>query len=146
MALNKTHDLRAGWRVVAGIAALAALSFSSLSCSDEHDGDLHEEEGVATGAVCPSGSTLTYDDFARPFMTSYCTRCHSSTLSGAARNGAPAGHDFDTEAGILAVADHVDGLAAAGPNAVNTAMPPDGAKPTEAERRQLGEWLACVTK
>jgi uncharacterized membrane protein len=146
MAL-KTHEFRTGRRVVASIAALAALSLPVLSCSDDHaDDHEHGEEGVATGAVCPSGSTLTYDGFARPFMTAYCTRCHSSTLSGAARNGAPAGHDFDTEAGILAVADHVDGLAAGGPNAVNTAMPPDGAKPTEAERRQLGEWLACASK
>ena len=32
--------------------------------------------------------------------------------------------------------------AAAGPKAVNTYMP-DGASVDEAERRKLGEWLAC---
>ena len=35
--------------------------------------------------------------------------------------------------------------AAAGPDAVNTLMPPDGDKPTEEQRRQLGQWLACAT-
>jgi hypothetical protein len=38
--------------------------------------------------------------------------------------------------------DVIDRSAAAGPNAVNTYMP-DGASVPEAERRQLGEWLAC---
>jgi uncharacterized membrane protein len=105
-----------------------------------------EEEGTPTGSTCPSGSTLTYDNFAKPFAEKYCTRCHSSTLMGDARHDAPLGHDFDSEAGILLVAEHVDEHAAAGPNAVNTLMPPDGAKPTEAERWQLGEWLACNDK
>lgn len=96
-----------------------------------------------TESVCPPGSTLTYANFAQPFMESYCTGCHSSTLTGSARMGAPAFHDFDTEGGILAVADHVDEYAAAGPASVNTIMPPSGDLPTEEERRQLGEWLAC---
>jgi hypothetical protein len=97
-----------------------------------------------TGAVCPPGSTLTYENFARPFMEAYCTRCHSSELRGEDRHGAPVFHDFDTEIGILNVGGHVDEEAAAGPNAVNTFMPEDDPKPTEAERFQLGEWLACA--
>ena len=103
-------------------------------------------EPEPTGATCPPGSTLTYENFAAPFMTAYCTRCHSSTLFGADRNGAPIFHDFDSETGILNVANHVDEEAAAGPNAVNELMPPDGAKPTDAERFQLGEYLACRTQ
>jgi uncharacterized membrane protein len=99
--------------------------------------------GEPTGATCPPGSTLTYDNFGRAFMTKYCTRCHSSQLAGDARQDAPEGHDFDTREGVVAVQDHVDQMAAAGPDAVNTDMPPDGAAPSEAERYQLGEWLAC---
>ena len=102
-----------------------------------------DPEPTPTGAACPPGSPLTYDNFARPFMEAYCTRCHASTLSGEARMGAPLFHDFDTESGILDVGDHIDEEAAAGPNAVNELMPPDGARPTEMERFQLGEWLAC---
>jgi uncharacterized membrane protein len=78
-------------------------------------------------------------------MDNYCTRCHSSTLTGAARNGAPIGHDFDTFDGVLKVAEHIDEYAAAGPAAVNTLMPPSNPTPSEAERHQLGEWLACET-
>ena len=97
-----------------------------------------------TGALCPPGSTLTYQNFGKPFMEEYCTRCHSSTLVGDARHGAPVFHDFDTLVGILNVGSHVDEEAAAGPDAINTLMPDDNeAAPTEAERFQLGEWLAC---
>ncbi len=39
--------------------------------------------------------------------------------------------------------DDIDTIAAAGPDAVNTEMPPDTPAPTEEERRKLGEWLAC---
>ena len=76
-------------------------------------------------------------------MTSYCVRCHGSTVMGTARNGAPADHNFDDLALIKRFAAHIDDLAAAGPTKVNTMMPPDGAAPSVDERRKLGEWLAC---
>lgn len=102
-----------------------------------------DPDPAPTGSTCPPGSSLTYDDFAAPFMEAYCTRCHDSDLHGADRHGAPLFHDFDSLTGILAVANHVDERAAAGPDATNRNMPPDGDKPTDAERFQLGEWLAC---
>ncbi len=104
-----------------------------------------EEEvlGPRTGATCPPGSTLTYANFGEQFMGSYCTRCHSSTLTGAARMGATAFHDFDSIAGIRAVANHIDETAGAGPDAVNESMPPSNPKPTMAERQMLAEWIAC---
>jgi uncharacterized membrane protein len=77
------------------------------------------------------------------FMTSYCTSCHSSTLSGVERHGAPDGHDFDTLDGVLLVAEHIDEYAAFGPDANNQEMPPSGPSPTDAEREMLGAWLAC---
>ena len=102
--------------------------------------------GPPTGATCPTPSTLTYANFGEPFMTSYCIGCHSSTLMGAQRHGAPLLHDFDTQAGILPFIAHIDETTASGPDATNTAMPPDGTTPTTptlAERQMLGEWLAC---
>ena len=46
--------------------------------------------GPPTGATCPpDGTTLTYDSFGAPFMATYCTRCHATTLRGADRQGAP---------------------------------------------------------
>ena len=120
-------------------AALSAATLLSLALVACHD----HGHGHPSGSTCPPGNTLTYDNFARPFMESFCTRCHASTLSGPERQGAPLFHDFDSEAGILNVGNHVDQYAAAGPNAINTLMPPDGAQPTEEQRRQLGQWLAC---
>jgi len=106
-------------------------------------GDDAPVAGVATESVCPTVSPPTYDSFGKQFMTAYCVKCHSSEKVGAARNGAPEFHDFDTLEGILLVAEHVDEYAAAGPAGVNTLMPKINPKPSEAERRKLGEWLAC---
>jgi len=102
-----------------------------------------EEEGTPSGAVCPEDSSLTWDNFARPFMDSYCTRCHSTTLTGASRQGAPNDHNFDSAEQVRQELDHTDEQAAAGPDSVNVLMPIGGPKPTEEERRKLGEWLAC---
>src|SRR5690349_4486206 len=82
------------------------------------EGD-EEVLGPPTGTVCPPTSTLTYANFGQQFMTQYCTRCHSSTLTGAARMGATEAHDFDTQLGIKQVGDHVDEAAGAGPDATN---------------------------
>ena len=122
--------------------ALVSLVFAvAPACSsDEHE---DEDEGTATQSTCPPSSPLTYESFGQGFMEAYCTRCHSAAKTGSARQGAPEGHDFDTLAGILVVAEHIDEHAAAGPAATNTEMPPTDPKPTEQERRELGEWLAC---
>ena len=102
-----------------------------------------------TGTVCavPDPGTLTYDNFGK---------CHASTLPRSKRNGAPLYHDFDSLLGILEVPDHIDQQAGSGPNADNNFMPghrcptaPGGtlqqncAQPTEEERQQLAEWIAC---
>jgi hypothetical protein len=122
---------------VSYVRALSCLALLG-ACSSQM------ESGGKTGSTCPSDSTLTYDSFAHGFMDRYCVRCHSSTLSGSARNGAPSDHDFDTLEGLHATEpEHIDEQAAAGPDRVNTAMPTDDPRPTEAERRELGEWLAC---
>jgi uncharacterized membrane protein len=78
-------------------------------------------------------------------MARYCVQCHSSQLPSGARNGAPLDHDFDSLAGIRATPRaHLEEVAAAGPEAVNRQMPPPGyPEPTDRERKQLGEWLAC---
>lgn len=86
----------------------------------------------STGSVCPPDSTLTYASFGRPFFQTYCNGCHN----GRAR---PL---LTTQDNIQAYADSIDGVAAAGPDAVNTKMPQDQAVPL-AERQKLGEWLAC---
>lgn len=100
--------------------------------------------GPPTESVCPpGGTTLTYENFGKGFMTHYCTKCHSDELMGADRMGAPSFHDFNTLFGIKAVSDHIDETTAAGPAAVNDGMPQSEPFPTLEERKQLGEWIAC---
>lgn len=90
--------------------------------------------GDATGSTCPTTQTLTYANFGQAFMQQHCLACHSAT--------GPESPKFDTVAQIRAAAGDIDRSAAAGPNTVNTFMP-DGSSVDEAERRKLGEWLAC---
>ncbi|HEY3254169.1 MAG TPA: cytochrome c [Polyangiaceae bacterium] len=90
--------------------------------------------GDATGSTCPTDSTLTYASFGEPFFSKYCLSCH--------RAGGPQSPTLGTLDQIRANKDVIDRSAAAGPKAVNTYMP-DGSSVPEAERRQLGEWLAC---
>jgi hypothetical protein len=113
--------------------------------STDEGGDSSTDEGggMATGATCPSDNAPTYETFGEGFMASYCTRCHSSELEGDARNGAPLDHDFDSLVGVVSVAEHIDQYAAAGPDALNTEMPPNGDTPSQEEREMLGQWLAC---
>ncbi len=102
-----------------------------------------EEESTPSGATCPEDSPLTWDTFGKTFMTSYCTRCHSTMLTGSARQGAPNDHNFDSVELVREEIEHTDEQPAAGRDPVNTLMPPGAPTPTEAGRRQLGEWLAC---
>jgi uncharacterized membrane protein len=102
-----------------------------------------EAGGTVSGADC--NPELTYASFGRSFLQEYCTECHSGMLEAAARHGAPSDHNFDTLAAVQANhPEHMDQVAAAGPDGINTAMPPKGyPQPSEAERTQLGQWLAC---
>jgi uncharacterized membrane protein len=121
------------------IAAILLVATAAPGC-DSHDHD----HGTPTNATCPTPSSLTYANFGMAFFGTYCQGCHASTVTGAARNGAPTDHSFDTVEQIRAQSEHIDGLAAAGPAATNTAMPPSAPVPSMAERLQLGEWLACT--
>ena len=111
-----------------------------------------------TETVCPDPdpNTLTYENFGQAFMTSYCTHCHASALPRSQRNGAPLFHDYDSLRGVLAIPDHIDAYAGSGPAAQNSVMPPDRCpttpggpldrdcpKPSQAERTQLSQWIAC---
>lgn len=117
----RTHPLRAALVVV---LALAGCEFGS-------------------GAACPPESTLTYENFGRGFMESYCLRCHSRVLTGTGRRGAPVGMDFDTLERVRSYSFDIDAAAGASVAVENTQMPPDTPRPTAEERRRLGEWLAC---
>lgn len=90
--------------------------------------------GDSSGSTCPSDSTLTYESFGQNFIQTYCLACHA--------DGGKESPALSTLAEVQAHRDEIDRAAAAGPNGVNTYMP-EGAAVPEAERRKLGEWLAC---
>ena len=125
------------------ILAFFAASALAGACGSDGGGGGSEPEGKPTGATCPTTQTLTYDNFGQAFMKSYCLRCHSKDVAGADRLGAPEDHNFDTVEEIRPLAEHIDGLAGAGPDAINTAMPEGDPSPSEEDRRKLAEWLAC---
>jgi len=64
-------------------------------------------------------------------MGQWCRSCHTSSLTGADRNGAPADINFDTEAEVMALADIVVSQAANVP----------GGGPSDADLRLLSAWL-----
>ena len=90
--------------------------------------------GDATGSTCTPDSTLTSQSFGQAFMQSQCLSCHGP-------NG-PESPSLSSLEQVQSNLSNIDRAAAAGPNGVNTFMP-EGGSVTEAERRQLGEWLAC---
>ena len=78
----------------------------------------------------------TWANYAQGFFAMYCTRCHSSTLSGDARNGAPVGYDWDVESAVRARLDFI--RTAVG---VGNFMPPSDPKPSCDERRRIVRWI-----
>ena len=51
--------------------------------------------------LCADETEVTWDNFAKPFFTDWCTACHSTLQTGEDRRGAPVGVNFDTYAGVL---------------------------------------------
>lgn len=104
------------------------------------------EGGADTGSTCPPGGAAapTYATFGQAFFANYCTECHSASSPN--RHGAPSDQNYDSEADIVAHATDIELQAAAGPLAINTSMPEGGrgGKPSDDERKQLGEYLACL--
>jgi hypothetical protein len=119
--------------------ALLAAVWLAVACEAAPD-----DPRTTLMGQCPPDRP-TWETFGEVFMTSYCTRCHTSSLSGSARRGAPSDHNFDTAASVRTETRHVHADAGAGPDYVNTKMPPDGLAPSADERRRLTEWLLCGT-
>jgi len=85
-------------------------------------------DGVAGGDTCAS--------YAQSFFAMYCTRCHSSTLTGSMRNGAPDGYNWDDETAVHTRISQI--RTAVG---VGNFMPPSDPKPACDERRRIVRWI-----
>jgi uncharacterized membrane protein len=140
---------RALFRIVsplalAGLCALAGCGPRSRPAIDTGHEHGHEHEHQASGATCPTSDAPTAQGFGLAFMRTYCLSCHSASVKGAARAGAPEDMNYDTLEDVRRWASEIDEHAAVGPAASNTAMPPaPNPQPTTDERLRLGQWLAC---
>jgi hypothetical protein len=95
-----------------------------LSCGDGKDGEIVE--------FCDRTSVQD-GSLGRSFLLNYCTVCHSSQVTGEARNGAPAELNFETLTGLSAHADRV--LA----RTQDETMPPGGGVDAD----DFLKWLDC---
>ncbi len=113
--------------------SLLALALCSLLTACGDDG------GGGGNTVDCAQSTLTYDNFGSQFMDSYCLGCHSTSVSGGARGGAPVAVNFDE----LTQIQTQKGRIKARVNAKT--MPPAtaNASPSQAEIDDLVEWIDC---
>lgn len=92
------------------------------------------------GADCDREPALSWDNFGRGYMETYCTGCHSVLLDTALeRRDATFGVDFNTYGDVM---KHVERVEARG-TGENPTMPPSGG-PSEAEIARLEEWLTCT--
>ena len=130
------------------LLALTSLTLAAGGCGDDGnvgntgDGDGHSHE--SSGATCPSTDAPTAQSFGQAFLESYCLSCHSASVTGPGRGGAPTHINFDTPEQVRALSHGIDAHAAAGPSATNTKMPPPSLpQPSLEERQKLGQWLAC---
>lgn len=87
---------------------------------------------------CSRAPALSYENFGKPFVTRYCTSCHSGALSGADRSDAPVDINLDTYDAVAAQAGRIQAAVLGD----QPTMPPGGG-PTATEMALLGEWLTC---
>lgn len=139
------------------IAASTWLSLGAVACgnesttdddatqaSDTDPGDTGNETGdepqwnSLAERPCPEDSYVTYENFGRPFLLSWCNGCHSADVPDGMRQGAPIDVNFDAPGDAAAWAERI--WARSGDQ--NATMPPIG-PPGAEERALLGEWLAC---
>ena len=78
---------------------------------------------------------LTYCEAIEPILTASCTMCHSSSLSGSDRNGAPTDVNLDTYTGAKGNAQAANARIQAG------TMPPAGAL-SAADKAMFQGWVA----
>ncbi|MCB9565763.1 MAG: hypothetical protein H6710_00795 [Myxococcales bacterium] len=115
-------------------ATLLAAFIGGLAC-DAEDGE-HEGEGDELPKVdCQSVEVPRFEEMT---VWSRCVGCHSSGLSGAARQGAP--RDFNYDSHDAALFDPFETAEVV----FEGEMPPAGTL-TADEKAQLNAWVQCGT-
>lgn len=130
------------WREGVKSALLAVLLVGCDAVSWLPHGDPPAPTDTTTDAVvtgdCPPDSTLDYANTGEGFIRTWCLSCHSATVTGASRQGAPAGVDFDTYDDVVQWLDRIEARA----TGENASMPPAGGV-FEQDLVLFEEWVAC---
>jgi uncharacterized membrane protein len=127
-----------GGRLARLALGLGLAVATAAACSGEAGGG---EPPPDPGSERCAQSTLSYQNFAAPFLITWCRGCHGEAQPAAMRQDAPAGVNFDTAEDVRAQRARI--LARA--TGAAPTMPPVGG-PSDEERALLAEWLACGMK
>jgi mono/diheme cytochrome c family protein len=109
---------------------LAAILLATVSCGTKIDAVQDRD----VGPLDLPAAGVTWCNDIQPLMARFCASCHDSAKSGAARQGAPAGADFDTYATTAPSATAAKGFMQKG------AMPPSGRIP-DVDLGLFLEWI-----
>ena len=114
---------------------LSACDDSGVDGGRDSGVDSGRDSGGDGGRDGDVAGGVTYCAQIQSLLDRSCTGCHSSGLSGTARNGAPAGVDFDSYGAAVANAARAEVRIGAG------TMPPGGGL-ASADRDLFAEWVA----
>lgn len=128
---------------------IPALLGALVGCAGDGDGDGSATTQPPTSVSTPtSGDTatgptadctiLTYENFGKGFMETWCRGCHTRNLDEADRQGAPVGVDFDFLEDVRLWNARILARATTEPPTM-----PIGGGNTPEERALLEEWLVC---
>ena len=106
------------------LALAAGMALGTAGCSVGKS--IHEHP------CPPAGTSLTYDNFGRGFVAEWCVRCHGGANGYSSRA-------FTSLDSIRSQRDRIFINAAAD----NGSMPPGPDGPSQTERNELADWLAC---
>ncbi|NCG18964.1 MAG: hypothetical protein GWP91_08130 [Rhodobacterales bacterium] len=114
------------------MSAPAFLFAALLAC-----GGGPADEPVPDESTCEV-EPVTWDNFARGFIQTQCLPCHTATLSGVDRRGAPPTVNYDTYTEVVAQLGRITARATGS----TPTMPPAGGIPDE-DRQRLLDWVLC---
>ncbi len=130
--MNMTKVTRIKYGLI--LTLLAAAFTVGVACDQDDDGD---EEGDELAQVdCDAVEVPRFEDMSAIWNS--CVGCHSSTLTGDARQGAPRDFDYDShEAATLDPFETAEVV-------IEDEMPPSAPLSDEA-KEQLSIWAQCGT-
>ncbi len=114
---------------------------TTLSCDDTEVEDVDDSDDVdddtdgGDEVICGA----TFNENIKPFLESYCLRCHSAQVSAGNRNGAPESSNFDMQQEVLADGESIRTRLLDGGG-----MPPTPPEPSHIERDDVISWIDCA--